>query len=311
MHYIIKSSVATLILLIAASGARAQIFEKLRKKAQEKLENKVEQKIDAEMEKAADRMVEESWNTVFGSSAENGEDGKAAPFTLSSNVNTEDEYHFDVVTTMKIRTEDADGSSEPAMYMDMHFKEGAPYTGTRFRGGAMQQNSGDLFIIYDLKNSAMVMLMSNEKNKFSYAYDWQQALSTAAAASGDGGAEQPQNWEEMEEWNGYRPVGEKSIAGLECRGYRLENEQTVTEVWISHDNPYGMGTLFQAHANARQVKNTIPDTYPQGMLMEMTSEDLESGDKVFLKVIDIRKNADIHYAMADYPAMNRAKNSGN
>jgi hypothetical protein len=39
------------------------------------------------------------------------------------------------------------------------------------------------------------------------------------------------------------------------------------------------------------------------MVMEMVSEDLESGDKTIMRVTDIQKNADVNYKMADYPAL--------
>ena len=306
MKFLLKSFSAVLILGLFVNSAEAQIFKKLKKKAQDALEKKAEQKIDEEMQKAADRMVEDSWNTVFGAEGENGQPGGKLPFKLNSNVKTEDVYRFNVITTMKIESEPADGESEPPLYMGMHFKEGVQYTGTKFRGEQMNNEQGDLFLVYDFKNSAMIMLMESEDGKFSFAYDWQQAMQTAEEMETEQPSEEP-DWDEVEEWNGYKKIGTKEIAGYSCDGYRSESEHSIVEIWVTRDAAYGMQNMFQANANAKQLKGKIPEDYPYGMMMEMNSEDMQNGDKVTMRVIDIRTGADVSYAMADYPFMSLGK----
>jgi len=307
MKYITKLFAVVILLAMLAPAAEAQIFKKLKKKAQNALENKAEQKIDQEMQKAADKMVDNSWDAVFGG-FEGGEEEGKSPFSIGSDVTTEDLYDFDVITTMKISTEPADGESEPPMFMDMHFKEDAQYTGTKFRGEQMKQAQGDLFIIYDLKNSAMIMLMNNDKDKFSFAYDWKQALAAGKQAEQEMAADNennPERQDEPESWKDYEKIGTKTIAGYSADGYRTENEQQIVEVWITKEAGFGMANMFRANANAKQLKGKIPEEYPQGMMMEMTMEDLTNGDKVFMEVTDIRTNANVTYTMADYPNMSK------
>lgn len=301
MKYITQFLTVVFLVTAFATGAEAQILKRLKKKAQEALENKAEQKIDEEIQKAADRMVEDSWDAVFGDLSENGEGGNNVPFAFNSDVTTEDRYDFDIVTTMEISTTNADGSSEEPMYMDMHFKDGASYTGTKIRGGQMQQNGQDLFIIYDLNNQAMIMLMSSEDQKFSFAYDWKQALDFQE--NREESADEEVNWDETEQWQGYEKIGTKTIAGYKCDGYRQQNDQYTTEVWITRENTFGMASLFKANSNTKQMRGIIPDQYPQGMLMEMNSTNHESGEKIHMKVTNIDENASVSYAMADYPAM--------
>ena len=307
MKYITKIFAVVILLAMLAPEAEAQIFKKLKKKAQNALENKAEQKIDQEMQKAADKMVDNSWDAVFGG-FEGGEEEGKSPFSIGSDVTTEDLYDFDVITTMKISTDRADGESEPPMFMDMHFKEDAQYTGTKFRGEQMKQAQGDLFIIYDLKNSAMIMLMNNDKDKFSFAYDWKQALAAGEQAEQEMAADNennPERQDEPESWKDYEKIGTKTIAGYSADGYRTENEQQIVEVWITKEAGFGMANMFRANANAKQLKGKIPEEYPQGMMMEMTMEDLTNGDKVFMEVTDIRTNANVTYTMADYPNMSK------
>ena len=307
MKYITKIFAVVILLAMLAPEAEAQIFKKLKKKAQNALENKAEQKIDQEMQKAADKMVDNSWDAVFGGFEGGGEEGKS-PFSIGNDVTTEEVYDFDVITTMKISTDRADGESEPPMFMDMHFKEDAQYTGTKFRGEQMKQAQGDLFIIYDLKNSAMIMLMNNDKDKFSFAYDWKQALAAGKQAEQEMAADNennPERQDEPESWKDYEKIGTKTIAGYSADGYRTENEQQIVEVWITKEAGFGMANMFRANANAKQLKGKIPEEYPQGMMMEMTMEDLTNGDKVFMEVTDIRTNANVTYTMADYPNMSK------
>lgn len=307
MKSIFKPILILCSLLIFASVAEAQIFKKLKEKAQKKVEDKVEQKVDAEMEKAADRMVEDSWNSVFGDMNASGETGQSNPFTLSSNVDTEDVYNFDVVATMKITVEDGNGNTEPPMFMDMHFRENVRYTGTAFRGEQLDKNQGRLFIIYDLENEAMVMLMENDDQKFSYAYSWKHAMIPDGTHTDSVAVEQEVNWDEVEEWKQYKKIGQKTIAGYSCDGYRSENEQQIVEVWVSREADFGMQNLFMANSNAKQLKGKLPEDYPYGMLMSMTTKNLDSGEQTKMEMTNIDSNKNINYIMAEYPILGIAK----
>ncbi|SMO45722.1 DUF4412 domain-containing protein [Fodinibius sediminis] len=287
---------AVLAVLTFSNSAEAQLLNRLKKKAKAAAEQKAEEKLSEQVELAARQAVEKSWNTVFGEVSADSSFGPL-PFSMNSNVETEDVYNFDTATTMEITTVRSDGQAEPPAIMEMYFNEEELYTGTRFSSEEMKQDEGDLFIIYDLKHSAMVMLMENKNDKFSFAYDWEQSLENPLSE------EEEINWEEVEEWQGYTKIGTKNIQGFECDGYRSENSEGVVEVWVSRDDFFGSHHLFKANANTRKMRGTLPENYPYGTMMEMISEDRASGDKTIMKVIDVRKNVDTRYAMADYPIM--------
>lgn len=310
MRFLTVVLMASLMSITFTLDAEAQLFNRLKKKAKAAASQKAEEKLSERVERAAEQMVEDSWNSVFGEmSADSGAYGGML-FSMNSNVTTEDAYHFDTITTMEITTEKKDGTSEPPVTMDMHFNEGEMYTGTRFSSEEMKKENGDLFIIYDVKNSAMVMLMENEKDKFSFAYDWKQALEMGEDMGQSEQGEDDINWDEVDEWQGYTKIGSKHIQGYECDGYRSENNEGVVEVWVTRDESLGMHNMFKAHSNAKQVRGKIPEDYPYGMMMEMTSEDLESGDKTVMRVTDINKNAQVTYSMSNYPTMSLAAQKG-
>lgn len=298
MKYVIALLTAGLISITFTIDAEGQILNRLKNRAQDAAEKKAEEKIAERVERAAEQMVERSWNSIFGEMPEDSSSGMRLPFTMSSNVTTEDQYSFTTITTMEIETTKEDSEADPPTIMKMHFGENEMYTGTTFENEEMNEEEGDLFIIYDFKNSAMLMLMENEEDKFSFAYDWKQALDNMETDSTD-----QEEWENADEWQGYEKIGTKEILGYECDGYRSETENENIEIWVSRDEDFGMNNLFQANANAKQLKGKIPEDYPQGMMMEMTAEDLQSGETTTMKVINIEKNAQITYTMSDYPTM--------
>lgn len=286
--------------------AEAQIMNRLKDRAKKAAADKAEEKVAEQVEKAAQRAVERSWNAIFGEMITDSTSSARMPFTISSNVKTEDTYQFSTISTMEIRTVKKNGKEEPPVIMNMHFNEDDEYTGTKFESEEMKQEDGDLFIIYDFKNAAMIMLMNNEDEKFSFAYDWQQNFEPAGADSLYG---EDVNWDDMDEWQDYKKIGSKTIQGYECDGYRSENDNEIVEVWVTRNAEFGMNNLFKANANAKQMKGKIPDEYPYGMIMEMNMEDLQSGEKTTMEVIDIAENADVHYTMSDYPTMSLGSNS--
>lgn len=308
MRTVITYTLASILMLAFTIDAEAQLLKRLKKKAEDAVEKKAEEKLSAEIQRRAEQMVENSWNSIFGDMETSGEgNGRNPIFKMNSNVTTEDSYRFTTVTTMKIESFNKNGKPEPPVFMDMHFNEGGTYTGTKFSGESMNQQQGDVFIIYDFKNSAMIMLMNSEDEKFSFAYDWQNAMQQAEEMKTEMGDdvsnEEVAVNDNAEDWNGYQKIGNKTIAGYNCDGYRSENEYTVTDVWITHEADFGMSRMFQANANTKQLRGKVPSNYPTGMLMEMETKNLENGEKTIMKVTDIKENANVVYAMSDYPAM--------
>lgn len=300
MRYAITILATVFLAGLFTVDAEAQIMNRLKDRAKKAAADKAEEKVAEQVEKAAQRAVERSWNAIFGEMITDSTSGARMPFSISSNVETEDTYQFNTITTMEIRTVNKDGEQEPPVIMNMHFNKDSEYTGTKFESEEMKQEDGDLFIIYDFKNSAMLMLMDNEDEKFSFAYDWQQGFESTGE---DSLFDEEADWENVEEWQDYKRIGSKTIQGYQCDGYRSQNDNEIVEVWVTRDAELGMNNLFKANANAKQMKGKIPEEYPYGMIMEMQMENLNNGEKTTMEVTDIDENANIRYAMDDYPAM--------
>jgi hypothetical protein len=286
-----------------ALDANAQLLDRLKRKAKEAAERKAEEKITQEIQKKAEQMVEKSWNSIFGEVVTDSNSASYnLPFKFNSNVTTEDVYHFDNITTMEMETVKKDGTSDPPLIMEMHFNQNEMYSGTKFLSEDLKKENGELFIIYDFKNSAMLMLMSDDKDKFSFAYGWEPVVDSVGMVEGDQTAEEV-NWDEADEWQGYSKIGSKDILGYTCDGYRSQGEKGIMEVWVSRDKTFGKNDVLKANANTKQLKGKIPEYHPFGMIMEMKSEDLESGEITTMKVTDVKQNARVQYTMTDYPTL--------
>lgn len=303
MKILISCITSVLMLCSLSVSTEAQLLNRMKKKAKDAAAQKAEEKMAEAIQRKAEQMVEKSWSNIFGEWEEDADGNRLPPmFSMNSNVTTEEAYRFTTITTMEIEMMDKNGKKEPPTIMRMHFNEDEMYTGTSYENEEMQQQNGDVFIIYDFKNSAMIMLMSSEEDKFSFAYDWKQSMQMAEKYNTE---ELSENAEEMEEdmWKGYSKIGTKNIAGYTCEGYRSENEQTVTEIWVTNEADFGMQRMFHANANTKYLRGSIPSDYPQGMMMAMESHNLDTGERMIMQVTDVNQNAKVTYIMSDYPTM--------
>lgn len=297
MRPLIKTCACFALIIAAATPAQSQILSSLRKKAADALEKKTEQQVDQRIDAMTQKLVDNSFNAAFGDPGSVG--GSGTPFAIGTNVKTEDRYTFSVVTTMEMESVKKSGKSDGKAVMMMHFNPDEQYTGTRIINAEVKKSDGDAFIVFDLKNKAMVMLMSTDTSKVSVAFGWKD-VPTRAPESTAGARTEQVNWDTVSAWKNFRKIGTRTIAGYAADGYRTESEKATVETWVTHDRSLGFGNMFAANSNMKQMKGKLPDDYPDGMLLEMNSVDKNSGDRVTMKVTDINRHANVTYVMADY-----------
>jgi len=322
MRVIITFLVVVFSYVALASTANAQLFNRLKDRAKKAAENKVEEKISNEVEKAAERAVENSWQSIFGDEFGSEGDGIDVSFTMNSNAETEESYTFGMVTTMEVESISENGESEGPMIMRMHFNEAESYSGTQFSGEQIDEAEGEMFMIYDMKNESMVMLMESEDGNYSFAYDWKQgqalmqeferieseAEAETSADSSDDTEMDSEYPEDNADGEGEMPeieeLGTRTIAGYECRGYRTDSEDVWMEYWIADEEDLGIYKMLRINEQTEELRGNIPENYPHsGMLMSMTQRDHDTGVVTTMEVTDVNKNANVVYTMNDYPPM--------
>jgi hypothetical protein len=291
---------------VFANAAQAQLFGGLKDRLVNAVEGRVVQKVEEQVvqvieDKARDS-VDQSFNAMFGGSATAaGTDGQGSPSILSgmldtSNITTEDEYHFDLAATFEIQAIDSGGTASEPMQMVFHYAANAPYTGTRMLSGE-GANTGAAMIIYDFSNQIMLMLMDAEESRFSIAYNW--AIASAEwnkeweMSPGQSAADMPQ----------FESIGTRTINGYASEGYRTEDEKQTSEIWVSKEVAPGIERIFQANRTVPALNSSMPAGYPQGMIMEMNTVNKKNGEKVQMRTVSIDTDNEVSYNMSDYPLM--------
>ena len=310
MRTFLRLGACAAILTALSAPAHAQgLLDRLKKKVTEAATEKATEKVSAKIAEMMQRMAEKSMASMYGDSAgaaaSGGSGGGGLPFSIGSNAKTEPSYTFNVVTTMEIESSRHTDKSDGKAVLKMHFNTTEPYTGTSIASGEGAKSEGKAFVVLDAKNQAMVMLMESEKSKFSITYDWREAVRYAQAQ-----ADTPKervNWDTVKVWNNYSRIGTKTVAGYSAEGYRTTTPDASVDIWLSRDPKLGFGSMFAASSGMKQFKGRLPADYPRGMMLEMTSVDSKSGEKVTMTVTNIDTNAHVTYAMADYPKMEMGK----
>ncbi len=293
---------------LAPIFGNAQILNKLKSKVQQaierKIEQKVEEKVEREVDKAAGKAVDNAWDAVFGadSATYNGSSIDTAKLKqLSSvfnqaNVPTESQYSFDIKTTLEMKFIPKSGKLEPPTMLEMYFKQGTKYTGSTYKADAAKNQGEMMFMIADYQNKALVVLMGDNEQKYRTVMSMDPALFNLSNQV----ETQKENidWNNVTEWRGYKKLGKRTIMGYSCDGYTITNEIGKSEVWITRDELFGMENFFNS-ANMG-VQSKFPKDIPYGMLVEMHSEDLKTGDKSIITLKEVKKGINQVYKMSDY-----------
>jgi hypothetical protein len=294
---------------VAPVYGNAQILNKLKSKVQQaierKIEQKVEEKVEREVDKAAGKAVDNAWDAVFGADAAtyNGSSIDTAKLKqLSSvfnqaNVPTESQYSFDIKTTLEMKFIPKSGRLEPPTMLEMYFKQGTKYTGSTYKADATKNQGEMMFMIADYQNKALIVLMGDNEQKYRTVMSMDPALFNLSNQV----ETQQENidWNNVTEWRGYKKLGKRTIMGYSCDGYTISNEIGKSEVWITRDELFGMENFSNA-ANMG-MKSKFPSEMPYGMLVEMHSEDLKTGDKSIFSLKEVKKGINQVYKMSDYP----------
>jgi hypothetical protein len=294
---------------LAPVYGNAQILNKLKSKVQQaierKIEQKVEEKVEREVDKAAGKAVDNAWDAVFGADAAtyNGSSIDTAKLKqLSSvfnqaNVPTESQYSFDIKTTLEMKFIPKSGKLEPPTMLEMYFKQGSKYTGSTYKADATKNQGEKMFMIADYQNKALVVLMGDNEQKYRTVMSMDPALFNLSNQVET--QKEDIDWNNVTEWRGYKKLGKRTIMGYSCDGYTITNEIGKSEVWITRDELFGMENFFNS-ANMG-VQSKFPKDIPYGMLVEMHSEDLKTGDKSIFSLKEVKKGINQVYKMSDYP----------
>lgn len=285
-----------ILILLTPSFSKAQILNKLKSKVQQaierKIEQKVEEKVEKEIDKAAGKAVDNAWDAVFGVDSSNGKSSidttklrQLNTVFNSANIPVESQYSFDVKTSLEMKFIPKSGKVEPPTLMEMYFKQGAKYMGSTIKQDQAKNQGEMMFMIADYQNKALIVLMGDNEKKYRTVMSMDPTIYNQSNQVNP--TETPVDWNNITEWRGYKKLGKRTILGYSCDGYTITNEMGKSEVWVTRDEVFSMENFFNS-ANTG-MKSKFPSEMPYGMLVEMQSEDLKTGDKSIMTLKEVKK----------------------
>ena len=193
-------------------------------------------------------------------------------------------YKFD--TYMQMEVSDSDGQS--VTYNAYLTGDGSSYA------VIFEDRGAKSVIVFDTRNSTMLMLVENEGEKTGFA----MGIDPSAFAD----MEEDSDFDGDSEYASFKTGNSKSILGYQCDEYLIKDEASEVRVWSSEElgkkvekklfnNKQLFGFAF-AHAAGME-----------GMALEYDYKNLDNGEHGIMKVTQIDLNSQKTIATSDYTVM--------
>ena len=212
---------------------------------------------------------------------------------LTGNVDYEASYSFDAFIQMEITNYKKNGKLDEQIVYDNYVHKNEADYAMVFKDGSDRST-----IIFDAKNSAMLILSDSDGEKTGFATTIDPE---ALAEEVDAYAEEEEA--DLETYNSPKKTGKKkNILGYSCDEYLMEDEFTEIHMWVSEklgkemrkewlNNKQTFGAMFM-HAYSLN-----------GMVMEYDILDKEDGKKSIMQVTKIDLNHSHSVSTGEYTVM--------
>ncbi len=290
--------------------AQAQLLRKLKNAAEAGVSRAVEKTVEKQVQKATERQLEKAFENLYGdtdSTRTGGTDGAKYDFSkimgsINMNVETEDEYNFSGVAIMEIISIDAKGKSSDPVRFNSLLSQEADYYGIEFTDEKQSENEKSV-IIFDQKNNATVMLMENEEERSSMAFDldWDGMMEGMNVAK-----EEKQDEAEIEDFKFEKSGKTKDILGYTCDEYVVVSDEVEGNYWVSQSEIDGFSSFWGKNNPfvSKKLKNENTSYFeqlPEGNILEMDFLSKEDQSRTQMKMIEIDQNNSSSFDMGSYP----------
>jgi hypothetical protein len=278
-----KVILSTLILgaSLLAIPCQAQLLKKIQNAAANAATNAASNKANEKAEKAGSNALEGMMGGMM----------EPAP--------TESEYSFTGFMIMEVTSTDKKGKSEEPVRINYLLSKQPEFMGMDFQDPKKPENSTTT--IMDTKNEAMVMLMSSDGQKSSFAIkmDYEKVQELVD--------EEAEVQLENPEYKLTKTGNTKTILGYDCEEWMVVSEDGEGRYWIT-EKPIDGLSIFSPQSNP-MVSNKTMERYtsmfsnaPKGSFMEMIFTDTD-GTVTDMKVIEVNTNSPKKFSLAEYPNM--------
>ena len=192
-------------------------------------------------------------------------------------------YKFDTYMQMEV----SDQNNESIVYNAYLTKDGSSYAVIFDADGAQS------VIVFDTKNSTMLMLVENDGEKTGFAMGIDP--SALADLEEDGEAEDF-------EYESFKTGNSKTLLGYQCDEYLIKDENSEVRVWSSEK--LGKEVEKKMFQNQQIFGGAFTHAAGmEGMALEYDFKDLESGEQGIMKVTQIDLNSNKSISTSDYTVM--------
>lgn len=301
-------AVFAVMLIQPANGQR--ILKKLREKVEERVEKKVEEKaedkVDEAIDNQLDKLEEALEDSAYASRPASDEERRQRMqnimkgFGMSGEpVPVADSYQFDQMIQMHVESFDANGNKESEGEFITHLSPNSKSMAYQMISGDMGEPGQGMFII-DADNSATIILSEEDGKKNGIVY----GLGTFFQTMGESIEEDADLDETPESYLANPNVSKtgrtKNIAGYKCEEYKYSDETSESNIWITKDLKMNTRDFFSTLFKTSLYSHGIP----WGYMMEVTTNDKETGEKSFMQVTKVDDNSNKNFSLAEYEITN-------
>ncbi|MFZ6050624.1 hypothetical protein [Halocola ammonii] len=296
----------TFTFLVFTQG-QAQVTDRAKEKAERKTNQRVDQKIDNGIDKGLDAIEglfkkkdkkkkksdkqEEAQEQSQESNQQQQENAMMGLFG-GGDVEVQDEYQFDHSMDMHVQMYDKKGKATDEMEYTMLFSESQSYF------GMYGTNQGTSFkMVFDYDNLQMITMPEAQPGAPSYGM---------VMSLDEGVFESEEGEMESSDITFVETGRTKTINGFSCKEYKLENaddEDYETFVWTTMDSDMEWTSYFQAMSEQQKMKMQMPESYPEGMVVQTVMESTKNDEKTVMTIKNMKKNSNETLSTSGYKFM--------
>lgn len=300
--------VFAVLLIQPANGQR--ILKKLREKVEERVEKKVEEKAEEKVDEAIDNQLDKLEEALEDSAKVNSPatdkerqqrmQNIMKGFGMSGEpVPVADNYQFNKLIQMHVESYDANGNKESEGEFITHLSPESKSMAYQMISGDMGDPGQGMFII-DAENDATIILSEEDGKKTGIVY----GMGTFFQTMGETYEEDADLDETPESYlanpNVKKTGRTKNIAGYKCEEYKYSDETSESNIWITKELKMNTRDFFSTLFKTSLYTHGIP----WGYMMEVTTNEIETGEKSFMQVTKVDESSNQSFSLADYEITN-------
>ena len=275
MYTIIKYLIIPLFCLLNTNMVNAQYLERLNRRVQRSAENAAISQAERIATEKAGEAIEKGISKGLESFFEAQLDGMDSVSIKSVDPSTlPDQYEFEWMYTLQMQTNDG------LINIDYFLKADASYFGAKPELN-LSQTTEYIFMVVDIQRNTNTIFMESNGTKM--------AMPSTVPIDTDFDSEDLDKSGNFT----FTEIGTKTILGYSCQGYKMENDDSITKIFVTKDAPVSFTQLFIG--NSKNIPQGFNpqwlDKIDDSLIMEMEHTDKNENNITTMKCIMLNKNA--------------------